>query len=334
MRTVCFTTFVRAGFLAACAGACLPVFAQEPAHSATTPAAPAPAGVQATRGDYRVGPGDLLSIGVSGLKEFDVRTRVSNSGKIHLPYLGIVRVTDLTTTALQAELATMLRERGLVKEPWVTVRVDQYRAQPVYILGEVMLPGQFVIKDDMYLVDLISLGGGFNEFATPVGYLYRRKENADDLPKGAMPTDEAVEIDFQALNEGRRPELNVKLRGGDVLYVPQRKKEYFFVVGDVVAPGPFELASDAPTLMLSQAFSKAGGPLKTAKISKGVLVRFDRNGGREELPVDFKAILEGRKPDLPVQANDILFIPGSTAKTLGLGMLGIIPGTITSRARR
>ena len=111
-----------------------------------------------------------------------------------------------------------------MNEAWVNVRVDQYRAQPVYVLGEVMSPGQFVIKDEMYLTDLITLSGGFNEKATPTGFLYRRREPVAGAPAGDVPTDDAIAIDFAALNEGTRPELNVKLRGGDVLYVPERRR--------------------------------------------------------------------------------------------------------------
>jgi polysaccharide export outer membrane protein len=293
------------------------------------PAAPTPAPT-ASR-DYHIGPGDRLTIGVSGLNEIGHSTRVSNTGKIHMPYVGILRVAGLTSAELEALIARQLRERGLVNNAWVNVRVDQYRAQPVYVLGEVMSPGQFVIKDEMYLVDLITLSGGFNEVATPVGYLYRRKDNASSLPEDEAPTDEAIEIDFAALNEGTKPELNLKLRGGDVLYVPQRRRAFYFVVGDVGVPGHFELAPGRTRIPLSQAVAMAGGPLRTAKMSAGILVRFNTAGGREEKKVDFKAILEGRQPDVDVLPNDIVFIPGSSAKTLGYGLLGALPGAATQR---
>jgi polysaccharide export outer membrane protein len=282
--------------------------------------------------DYRIGPGDHLTVSVSGLNELGHSARVSNTGKIHVPQVGILKIAGLTTGELEALISQQLRERGLVNNAWVSVRVDQYRAQPVYVLGEVMTPGQFVIKDEMYLVDLITLAGGFNEVATPVGFLYRRKENAGMLPEGEAPAEEAVEIDFNALNQGTQPELNLKLRGGDVLYVPQRRKDYFFVVGDVTVPGHYEFAANTKALPLTQAVAKAGGPLRTAKMSAGMLVRFNAAGGREEMKVDFKAILEGRQPDVDVQPNDIVFIPGSSAKTLGYGLLGALPGAASQRA--
>lgn len=328
-RQSCIFTWYRAVVcVIAVLAALTPLSAQEHAKGAEV----AQNGPETT--NYFIGAGDVLSISVLGVKELNQHTRVSNSGKIHLPYLGIIRVVDMTTAQLEAEISRLLRERGLVNEAWVKVSVEEYRAQPVYVLGEVMLPGQFVIKDEMYLVDLITLAGGFNDVATPVGYLYRRKPNAGSLPEGEAVADEAIPIDFQALNEGRNPELNLKLRGGDVLYVPQRRTDFFYVVGDVLAPGFFEIRPDAAAILLSQALSRAGGPLRTAKMSDAVVVRFGQNGERKEMRVDFKAILMGQQPDIPVQPNDIIFVPGSTAKTLAYGMLGIVPSVVQQTVTR
>ena len=317
---------------AACVVACVLTCSPAAAQDVAPPPQPRPQQVSAEANEYRIGPGDRLTIGVSGLNEIGQSTRVSNTGKIHVRYLGILKIAGMTSAELESTISRLLRERGLVNNAWVNVRIDQYRAQPVYVLGEVMAPGQFVNKDEMYLVDLITLSGGFNEVATPVGYLYRRTDAVAGTPAGEVPTDEAIAIDFAALNEGSRPELNLKLRGGDVLYVPQRRKDYYFVVGDVGMPGHYEMAVGASVFPLTQAVAKAGGPLRTAKMSAGVLVRFDPNGVREELEVDFKAILEGRRPDLPVRPNDIIFIPGSTAKTLGYGLLGALPFVAAQRA--
>lgn len=313
---------IRAGvLLCLLLGLAVPARAQAPSADPAAPEA-------AREPGYRIGPGDLLSIGVSNVKQFDQTVRVSNTGKIHVPFLGVLKVADMTPSELERLVTERLREDGLVKDPWVSVSIQQYRAQPVYILGEVMDPGQFVIRDEMYLIDLITLAGGFNDVATPVGFLYRRRPDAGTAD--AQP-DEAIEINFRALNEGLQPELNVKLRGGDVLYVPQRRKEFFYVVGDVNQPGAYELPD--PAMMLSsQAVAKAGGPMRTAKLSKAILVRFDEQGRRLELPVDIKAVFEGRKPEVRILPNDILFVPGSTAKTLAYGLLGAVPMAVERTA--
>ncbi len=303
---------------------------QQPAAADTVkPASAGGAGTAAA--EYLLGPGDVVNISVFGVPELDKSTRVSNSGKIHFPGLGILPVVNLDSGRLEAEIARRLRGAGLVKDPIVRVRVAQRRAQPVYILGEVMMPGQFVINDEMRILDLLTLAAGFNDVASPVGYLYRRKLEEPDpsspgAPRAATTTDEVVEIDFAALTSGTRPELNLRLRGGDILYVPVSPRYRYFIVGDVNQTGGFEIPASGP-ILVTEALARAGGPARTAKLSKGILVRVNAAGEREQIPVDFNAILKGRKPDMEVRPNDIIFMPGSSAKTLAYGLLNAIPST-------
>ena len=146
-------------------------------------------------------------------------------------------MNDLTPSQIEAKITTGLIERELVKEPWAQVRLVEYRAHPVYILGEVQQAGQFLITGEMRVMDLITLSGGFNDVSSPIGFLYRCQD-PKDLSSGDPEVlnesaQEVVQIDFSALYDGSHPEMNVQLRGGDILYVPQRKNNYFFVVGEV-----------------------------------------------------------------------------------------------------
>ena len=61
-------------------------------------------------------------------------------------------------------------------------------------------------------------------------------------------------------------------------------------------------------------------------------MRYDKDGNRQEQPVDFQAILKGKKQNFPILPNDIIFIPGSSAKTLGYGLLSILPGVAQGMA--
>jgi protein involved in polysaccharide export with SLBB domain len=292
--------------------------------------------------DYRLGPADILAISVLGLKEFTqanapwIDITVSNSGKIHLPYLGILFVNNTTPAELESEIARLLREKELLKKPVVTVRVKDYRGQTIYIIGEVMQPGQYYLRGETYLLDLMALSLGVPTEGTM--YLYRRSlvqekvgEDVHGSPaaSGETAIDEAIPIDIKEVAEGKRPEMNLKLQGGDVLYVPFNRPKYFYATGEVQNPGSFELPPSRQ-ILVSQAVSFAGGPTKTAKMSKGILVRYDQNGMRQEMALDFDAILRGKKPDFPVSPSDIIFIPGSHAKTLGYGLLAILPTLATA----
>jgi polysaccharide biosynthesis/export protein len=299
-----------------------------PAQKLAAPANPAE-GTSPRSMDYRLGPGDVLKIGVYGVPELGRSTRISNSGKLHFPGVGVMMVAGMTQGDLSEEITKRLRESGQVKNPVVEVVVQQYRAQPVYILGEVMMPGQFVISDEMRVLDLLTLAAGFNEVASKTGYLYRRKlkdpNSASPSPE-ATSEDEAIPLDFPAITSGSHPELNLALRGGDILYVPVSPKKRYFVIGEVFKTGVFDLDSDEH-LLASAALARAGGPQPTAKLTKGFVVRYKEKGEREEIAVDFGAILHGKKQDFEIHANDIIFIPGDAVKTLGYGLLTNLPSS-------
>jgi polysaccharide export outer membrane protein len=110
------------------------------------------------------------------------------------------------------------------------------------------------------------------------------------------------------------------LRGGDIIQVPERRPEMFYIIGEVHRPGVFQLPVKEK-VFLTQAIAQAGGPMRTAKANKGMLVRFDESGNRTEMALNFNDILKGRKPDMLISPNDVIFIPGSTFKNIRDGPL-------------
>jgi polysaccharide export outer membrane protein len=314
--------------------------AQQPA----SPPAPVPVD-QSGIGDYEIGPGDVLSIRVTGVREFDQNIRVSNSGRIRVPYVGVVFAAGMTALDLEREIAVKIRDHELVNEPIVRVQVDQHRARPVHIVGEVTTPGQFVITGEMYLLDLITRAGGLTAGADMTGILYRRgaarpavtarlvadppsADAAIPEPPPDTPSEaQVIPINLDELRAGKQPEMNLRLEGGDVLYVPRRLGRNIYIIGDVRAPGAYTLPRRGQ-VTAAQAVIYAGGTLLTAKNGAGFLMRHDENGVRQAIPIDFIAIIKGKKPDIPVQADDIIFIPMSAGKTIAVSLLNQIPRLI------
>jgi polysaccharide export outer membrane protein len=295
----------------------------------TDPAVTSDAGPETPAG-YRLGPGDVISIAVSGLPQFDRILHVSNSGKVHVPYLGVLKVAGMTLSEFESDIRRRVVEKDLMSEPWVIVRLVDQRAETVYILGEVNMPGQYILRGEMYLIDLIALGMGITPVAeteSRIGYLYRRQSLAENPEASTLSA--AIRIDFSELLNGVRPDLNVRLKGGDILYCPATPKEFFYLVGEIHRPGAIELPARRD-VSLTEAIAWAGGPTRTAKVAEGILVRYDQHGERQEIAVDFNAILVGKDANLTVKAGDVIFIPGSKVKTLGYGILNVIPGVATS----
>jgi polysaccharide export outer membrane protein len=279
--------------------------------------------------DYQLGPGDLIEVQVVGHDDMTQSVRVSNSGEISLSRIGLLKVADLTSFDVESLVASKIREKELIREPDVLVFIREYQSKPIYVSGAVVTAGEFVMSRELTVADAILLAGGLRFNAGDEAYLHRRVSlDAKSIPVAdiasqpslARAGDQVIKINLRPLKEGRFFEVEVPMKKGDVLVVPQRQMNSFFVVGDVIDPHNF-VYPPGTTLMVSQAISWAQGPTPTAKMSEGMLVRYDSAGNRQESKVDYAAILSGRQPDFAIQPNDIIFIPGSVAKTISHGLV-------------
>jgi polysaccharide export outer membrane protein len=308
--------------------------AQEPAPALNLPApagsVPAPAGslderlksfpaLPTNNAEYRLGPGDLIEIGVFGVEEFRHTIRVNASGVVKLPLLDAVTASGLTPAELEQRLTSLL-EDDVIKNPQVSVFVKEYRSQPVYVLGSVRSPGQYQITLQMRIVDAISLAGGL-------------APNADDEAVIQRPSgdggEQVINVDLKALLENADLQRNIVVKGGDVIHIKERITQTIYVIGEVNRSGAL-VKDPRQELRLSQVIAWAGGPTKTARLSKGILVRYMEDGRREQLPVDFGQILRGKKEDFFVRANDVIFVPGSRIKDLGQTLLNGVGGTLAA----
>jgi polysaccharide biosynthesis/export protein len=313
--------------------------------------------------DYRLGPGDLVDISVFGVDDFTRQVRISSSGTITLPFLGTLEVAGLSAAEMEQKLSSLLVEGNFIQNPQVTVFISEYRSQTVFVLGAVQRPGQYQMTHQMNLVDVIAMAGGLDLGRAGDEALVQKRSAAGgeatamagpqqpvdaSVPVQPVSADpvvsfadaqqqvsvnqgggQAVRVDLRQLLEEGDMNMNLAIDGGDIVQVPERQIELFYVIGEVQQPGVFELPDHQP-IGVTQALAWAGGPMRTAKADKGVLVRYDEQGNRQEIAVNLDDIMKGRKTDIAVQANDVIFVPGSTAKNIGYGLLGVIPGTISN----
>jgi polysaccharide export outer membrane protein len=292
--------------------------------------------------DYQMGAGDRLQVEVFAAPELSQilqSTTITSAGTIALPMIGDVKAAGLTAEELESEIGERLKRNALIERPEVLVTVTEYESKPVYVIGEVDNPGQYVMSQPWTMTEAILIAGGIDWTAGRFGYLHRRlsRETAPAAPPPATlanpekpgPGYEVIRVDLQPLKDGGVLQPDPVMQTGDVVVVPAAQNEMAFVIGDVYSRGGIVLPSSG-RLSVSRALS-AAGPTRTSKLSAGMVVRYEPNGTRKELPIDFLAILEGRQPDFEIKANDVIFVPGSNAKTLGYGLLMSIP-TIVQNA--
>ena len=293
--------------------------AKVPAASAGEGSTPAFSALPRANAEYQLGPGDLIEVGVFGVDEFRHTVRISASGVVKLPLIDAVSAAGMTAAELEQKLGQMLGTE-VIKNPQVSVFVKEYRSQPVYVLGAVRSPGQYQITAQLRIVDAIAMAGGAQPTAGDEATIQR------PLADGGEQT---ITVDLAKILETGDLSRNVIIQGGDVIHVKPRPVETIYVVGEVSRAGAFQ-KTPKQELRVTQALAAAGGPMRTASLSKGLLVRYNEAGQRSEVPLDVKAILTGKSPDVLVQANDIIFIPGSTMKSLGYGIMAVLPGTVAA----
>jgi polysaccharide export outer membrane protein len=274
--------------------------------------------------EYKLGPGDLIEIGVFGV-EFSHTLRVSASGLIKLPVIDAVAVSGMTAAELERKLASLL-DGDVIQNPQVSVFVKEYRSQPVFVLGSVKTPGQYQIMQQLNIVDVLSMAGGLLPSAGDEVTIRRPVATSENSPDKQVET---IKIDLEKLLESGDLSLNIPVQGGDVVNVVERQPRLVYIIGEVNRAGVFALPVKGE-LRVTQAFAWAGGPMKTAKMSKGILVRYGANGERQEMPVNFDQILKGKKEDFQVRDNDIIFVPGSKFKNIGYGILGTVPNAVAN----
>lgn len=110
-------------------------------------------------GSYRLGPGDRVRILTFGAEQLSGPFRVSDTGGVALPLVGLVRAAGLTTSELSQAIASALEARKLMRDPSVVAEVEEFR--PIFILGEVNKPGEYPYKPGMTVLTAVAVAGGF-----------------------------------------------------------------------------------------------------------------------------------------------------------------------------
>ena len=109
--------------------------------------------------NYIVGPQDVLIITSYDQPELTGKFTVESDGSFTYPYIGRVSVGGMTLRGVETALKKELADQGFFKDPQITVAIEQYRSQKIYIVGEVRTPGAYPMSGNMRLVEALALAG-------------------------------------------------------------------------------------------------------------------------------------------------------------------------------
>ncbi len=264
----------------------------------------APATKSAVPETYVLAPGDQLDVSVFGEPDLSRGVTIRPDGLITLALLGDVKASGMTAGQLEGQLAKLYSK--FLKTPSIAVVVRELRTEHVYLLGQVKSPGDYQLRPNVGILELIASAGG--------------PTNRADLAKAVVirGKTETIKLDlFTAFAKNQSPD--VKLQAGDVLFVPETDRR-IVVLGEIGRPGAYDLLEGQH---VSDLLAAAGGPTQKAGLAKAFLLR-----DNSQMPVDLKRVMAGdMTANVPLKAGDMLVIPENKDKIAILGSVGR-PGPI------
>ena len=258
--------------------------------------------------DYRVGPQDVLAITVYDEPDLSKNFRITGGGFISFPLIGRVQVNGRTASEIEEMLAQRLAQ-GYLINPQVSLAVAEHHSQQVLVLGAVRNPGQFPLRGNTTLLEMISRAGGLDHRDGKSNALVLIRESTRPGTNGAVAEKDVMttRIDLERFLGQGDMTLNLPVQGQDVIYVPRPAS--VFVIGEVKQPGPVSLTRD---LTLVGAIGKAGGFTRIASPSRSRVIRLI-NGVERTLHVNVADILKrgDRQRDIRLEPGDIVVVPES-----------------------
>jgi polysaccharide export outer membrane protein len=269
---------------------------------------------------YRICPGDTLSVSVDGDQVLTRDCQVNGAGTISYPLLGDVKAAGETCSSLSSGLTTGLTK--YLNNPRVTVTVRQYGTvgMSVFVMGEVAKPGVYPLASGSGIMQPLASAGGVTDLAS------------GEITILKTATGESRTFRLDQLNGSTdQPAL---LQPGDVILVNRKMETRYSVLGEVPAPGMFDMPGRGDVRVLD-AMTKCGllqqnadpshpnatpsivdNPARTADLERAVLTR-----GETKTPLNLAALLQGdTSQNIVLQPGDVLTVPrrpGLRAYALG-----------------
>lgn len=285
---------------------------------------------------YRIGPGDLLSIRVFGRPELATEARVDSYGRIRLPFIPEFQASCLT----EAQVAVAITEKykKYLRDPQVDVLIKDYRSQPVAVIGAVNQPGRFQLQRRVRLLELVTFAGGpSNHAGTSIhiihsadhdycvgglaGTVKEQPSQQANIAEGGASDPALSQLSAIKLRDllAGSPGANPYIQPGDIISLPEA--DQFFVTGSVVKPGAYALNNK---MTLTQAVALAGGVNMEGAKNRIRLVRpVPGTEQRKETVYNIDDILKRKTEDIALMPNDIIEVPGSTARAAQRNLLGV-----------
>jgi polysaccharide export outer membrane protein len=255
-----------------------------------------------TKESLLIGPGDVVHVQLFDAPEFEQHARITDTGEFLLSVGGKVKVAGLTPAQAANVIDDALLRGGYLLKPRATLTVEEYSTQDVSVLGEVHVPGAHAIRTPRSILEVLTLAGGLTDLADRKVMIQRRNTSerfsyfVSNTPETAIDT-------------------AVTVNPGDTIIVP--KAGIVYVLGDVARPGGYTMTNNEGKISVLELIARAGGTHPTAVPSHSKLMR-KSGSGYVEMALHLSDMQKGKRPDEPLQADDVIYVPFSYLRSFAM----------------
>lgn len=324
---------------------------------------------------YLLGPGDMVTIDIYGASQRTVTETISRDGTLTIPEYGPIALGGLTVSQAKTALKEQLGSRYVSSE--IRLTVDGNRTIAVNVVGEVRVPGTYVISSFASVFYALHMAGGITDLGTLRDVRVYRKNKLvssvdlyDYILNGRLTgditlhdqdlilvgtytnlVDVAGKVKRPMLYEMRDTETlgtaidyaggfagdayrnsvrvirktggslsvhsvnefdlkSFKIADGDSIAVDSIINRYKNMVearGALFRPGMYQLGGNV--LTVKGLVEQAGGIMENAFADHALIHRMKTDRTLETISIDLNGILSGKRPDVPLKNEDLLFVP-------------------------
>lgn len=238
---------------------------------------------------------------------------IDQNGMLDFPYAGKIKAAGLMPNELHALLSKRLAQ--YLRDPKVTLKVQNYRSKRVYVDGEVKVPGVQPINDiAMTLTEAINRAGGMNAAADQSRVMVTREGKTYQIN---LP---------QLVQRGVNPS-SVMLANGDLVRVLSRDDSKVFLSGEVSSPRA--LAMRNGRLTLNEALGEAGGINPVTGDARKVFVvrRSDKESRVYQLDANAPGAL-AMAEGFDLEPKDVVYVAATPLTNWNRTISALIPGSL------
>jgi polysaccharide export outer membrane protein len=158
---------------------------------------------------YHIGAGDTLEISVWRDDSLSREVLVPPDEVISFPLIGDINVAGMTVADLRKVITKRLSD--YVPDATVTVILKSFTSLRAYVIGKVKNPGMYGITLDTNVMQILSMAGGLNPYAS---------EDKINILRQIKGSSVKIPFSYSEVLKGRNLEQNIILQRGDVVVVP------------------------------------------------------------------------------------------------------------------